>query len=901
MAPPNKIAATSCHALPASDVLERLKGTPSGLQEPEAARRLAQHGPNVLRRIRSVSPLTVLGRQLRSIVVALLVVAALASLVIGEPLDSAAIAVVLLINVIVGFATEMRAHRSMEALVRAQAPRAIVLRGGRRLEIAASDVVPGDVLRVEAGQAVAADARILAARDLLINEAPLTGESQPVAKLEDRIDEDTLLAARTNMLYQGTLVVAGGGEAIVTATGMHTEVGHIGELVAEIKDERTPIEERLDRLGHRLAAVALGCGVLMALVGLLRGFPLSSVVPTGIALAIAAVPEALPAVAVTALAVGIHRMARRQSLVRRPPAVETLGSVTVICTDKTGTLTAGEMSVRVLALHDDEIAISGAGYEPTGSFARDGHRINPAESPRLVEALRIGALVNNAGIEPTDDGWRARGDPTDAALLVAARRAGIDRDQLLRTHELMAEVPFASRTMMMAAAYKRAGGDSVLLVKGSPESVLQRCSRLMAAGDTQELTDERRGALQRQNEALAARGLRVVALARRDGLSTTQDELRDLSFVAFAGIIDPPASGAKEAIDVFRNAGIRVVMMTGDQKLTGAAVAAELGLASGDIEVLDGREIRDMSAGELGKHTPSVNVFSRTSPEDKVRIIDALRRNGEIVAMIGDGINDAAALRKAHVGVAMGIRGTDAAKEAAAIVLQDDRFASIGAAIEEGRVVYDNVRKFVMYLFSCNLAEVLVVVIAVAVGLPLPLLPLQLLWLNLVTDTFPALSLAMEPAESNVMLKPPLDPDRAILSRRFLGAVTLYAAVIAAVTLTALGIGLAADSDNLRHATTLSFMTLALAQVFHLANARQRGHVLSHDRALANPWALAAVALVVLLQIAAVTLQPLARILETEWLSARDWTIVLSLSLVPAVLGQLLRLRRQPRSRVPTA
>src|SRR5690606_16013826 len=603
-----------------------------------------------------------------------------------------------------------------------------------------------------------------------------------------------------NMVFKATTAVAGSARALVTATGMATEVGRIGELVGGIVEEQTPLERQLDQLGRRLVYLALGVAGLVIALGAAQGIPLGQMLETGIALAIAAVPEGLPAVATITLALGLRRMARRNALIRRLPAVETLGSVTAICTDKTGTLTAGEQTTTVLWLDGRELRITGTGYAPEGEILDDGSAVSPDDDPFLFAALRTAALANRAGIERTDGRWTARGDPTEAALLVAAAKAGLDRDELRSRYPETGEVPFSSERMLMATFHTTPDGDTLAAVKGAPGRIIELCTRKLTADGERDLDDEGRRRLVAINDDLASRGLRVLALAQKspaparvEGVGTGgapapargEDGLEGLTFIGFAGIIDPPAEGVKESIAAFRHAGIRTVMLTGDQRLTAEAIARDLGVLEPGEETLDGRELARLSDDELAERARRVAAFSRVSPEDKLRIVSAYQQEGEIVAMLGDGVNDAAAMKKAHIGVAMGRRGTDVAKEAASLVLQDDRFPTIAVAIEEGRVVFDNIRKFVFYLFSCNLAEVLVLLGAGVAGLPLPLTALQILWLNLVTDTFPALALALEPAEPDIMDRPPRDPRAAILSAGFLRAIVFFSALITLPSLAA--------------------------------------------------------------------------------------------------------------------
>jgi Ca2+-transporting ATPase len=883
------------HASTADAVVAALRSRASGLSDGEAKQRLNVHGPNSLRMPKGRSAWKILRDQLRSVVVALLLVASGISLFLGDVVDAVAIGAVLALNTALGFVMELRARRAMEALLHLQAPRTTVLRDGHLREIAAAELVPGDVIALEAGQSVPADGRVLATTDLRVDEAALTGESAPVVKDPRPVDARAPLADRASMVYQGTLVRTGSARAIIATTGMNTELGRIGALVGDVREERTPLERRLDDLGRRLVWIVLVAAAAVSALALLRGASLDTMLQIGIALAVAAVPEALPAVVTIALAVGVRRMARRKALIRRLPSAETLGSVTVICTDKTGTLTSGQMTMTVLALPDREIAIEGIGYATDGRLLAGGAPVD-RDDAQVRDALSVGVLANHAevGVDRDSGGPSVVGDTTEAALLVAGMKIGLRREHLLATARQIGEVPFSSETMFMATFHRR-DEKTVACVKGAPVRVLEMCDRERARDGERALDQAARDRLLHQNRDLAARGLRVLALAGGPARTTDASALRGLAFLGLAGMIDPAASGVRETIRVFSEAGIRTVMITGDQRLTARAVARELGIMREGGDVLDGAEIDALAPPQLTERVGHVQTFSRVSPESKLAVIAALQSRGDVVAMLGDGVNDAPALRKADVGVAMGIRGTDVAKEAADVVLQDDRFATIGVAVEQGRVIFDNVRKFVFYLFSCNLAEILVLLIATALGMPLPLLPLQVLWLNLLTDTFPALSLAVEPPEENVMRRAPRKPDGAILSRRFLGAVAGYATMITAVTLLAFRIGLADGSADTSRGVTMSFLTLALAQSLHLGNARSRRPVWSFRGMLSNRVALAAVVFVVLLQVIAVQWPPLGRVLQTVPLSGQDWLLCLGLASVPAIVGQVLHATQRSR------
>ncbi|HEX6747531.1 MAG TPA: HAD-IC family P-type ATPase [Longimicrobium sp.] len=881
--------AADWHALEPADALERLRTGREGLSPAEAEARLATHGPNELRAAPPVSAWRILVAQLRGVVIWLLIAASAIALVMGDRAESIAIFVVLVLNAALGFVMELRANRAMEALLSLEVPHAVVIRGGRRIELGAREVVPGDVLALEAGAMVAADAYLLDAAELVTSEAPLTGESLPVRKHPGRaLPPKTPLAERANLVFRSTFVAAGSGRAVVFATGMGTEVGKIGTLVAGVSIEPTPLERRLDELGKRLVWIALAAAAAVALLDWLQGAALAETLETGIALAIAAVPEGLPAVSTIALAVGVRRMARRHALIRRLPVVESLGSATVVCTDKTGTLTRGEMTVTELRAPGRRWAVTGIGYAPEGEIQGDG---DGDADPVLRRLLAAAVLANRAELVRGDEGWIVRGDPTEGALLAAAAKAGVDRQALRAETPETGEVPFSSERMLMATFHRRADGSAFAAVKGAPGRTLERCTRLATADGERAVGDDERRRLREENEAMAAQGLRVLAMAWKDGVAAPgADALRELTFLGFAGMMDPPAEGVPETIRTLRDAGIRTVMITGDQRATAEAVGRELGIVAGGEGVFDGAAISALEGDEWLECVRQAGAFSRVSPEDKLRLVDGYRRAGEVVAMLGDGVNDAAALRRADVGVAMGLRGTDVAKEAASVVLQDDRFATVAAAVEEGRVVYANIRRFVFYLFSCNTAEVLVLLIAGLAGLPAPLLALPILWLNLATDTFPALALAVEPADADVMRRPPRDPRAAILSRPFLLSVGLYALLITACTLGAYWIAL--GTLPVPHARTVAFQTLALGQLFHLGNARSSSPVLTRDAITRNKWALAAVIGVLALQLAAAYVQPLPSILRLPTPNAADWLLIVPFALAPAVIGQAIKFLR---------
>ena len=898
-------AAIMWHSLSVDDALIRLGTSTEGLSKDEAAARLSRHGPNVIDVTPPEATWRILVRQFRSVVVALLVAAVVFALLSGDRPDAIAVGVVLALNITIGFVTELRARRAVEALLVLDVLRATVIRNRVPIDVDAATVVPGDVIWLEEGHAVPADARVITGSELLTVEAALTGESLPSAKNPiAALPSDTPLAERETMVYKGTTVAAGSARAVVVATGGATEIGRVGTLVGGVVEERTPFERRLDALGARLAVAAIAVGLLVGGLDLMRGASATEVILIVIAVAVAAVPEGLPAVVTITMAVGARRMAHRHAIIRRLSIVESLGAATVVCTDKTGTLTLGEMTATTfwIATRESwpgrgcEIAVTGSGYEPTGEFLVTGAPLRASDLVGLRQALEVGVLANRASLtRGTGDNWVSRGDPTEVALLVVAGKAGLDRDGILMRWPETGELPFSSERMLMAT-YHRASAGLVAFAKGAPVRILARCDRVVTETGEIPLDALGRDAVLAANNALATRGLRVLALASGPVQGPDDEQLLRLAFVGLVGMADPPAPGVETTIRELRDAGIRTVMLTGDQRLTAEAIARVLGITADGEVTVDGRDVDALSDHALAERVQRAGAFSRVSPEAKLRIVIALQQSGEIVAMLGDGVNDAPALKQADVGVAMGHRGADIAKEAAGVVLADDRFVTIAAAVEEGRVVYVNIRRFVFYLLSCNVAEIIVLLVAGVAGLPVPLTALQILWLNLLTDTLPALALAFEPAAPDVMRRPPRDPRSPLLSGRLLLSSTGYSVLIATCTLAALGWGIYSTGYDVAsslspRAMTLVFMTLALAQLAQLTNARRLPGE-QGARAM-NRYAIAALAFTTALQFSAVYVTPLAAILGVVPLGGRDICVVLALALVPLAAGIVMRAQAQ--------
>ena len=884
------------HHLGAEAVRERLGTSFDGVSEGEARRRLAEYGPNLLSPPVPEPWQRILLAQFRSVVVVLLVAVFALAMLVGDFLEAAAIGAVLLVNTGVGFFTEVRAIRAMESLRGLQTHAATVIRDGTSRIVDARELVPGDVIVLEAGSAVAADGRVCRAQELQVNEALLTGESLPVLKSPDALSETpgevVSVADRSPMVYKGTSVAAGHGLAMVVATGRNTEIGKVGELIGSVEKGRTPLERKLAALGRRLVILTLVLALAITLMGIAQGRDPWLMAQTGIALAIAAIPEGLPVVATIALAVGLQRMVRRNALVRDLHSVESLGSVTVVCADKTGTLTTGTMAVRELWTAGEHLAVSDLVSDPADQSTSIPPAADASALHELVETAVLACRAEGIAAE----GKSASGDPTEVALVDLYRRMAVSEDSGPGVPQEIASVPFSSDRMLSASFHQREAG-VVASIKGAPGRLLELSSRIVNDEGPVALNDELGALFLARNREMAERGLRVLAVARRSvpvGDPLGEEALHSLDLIGLIGISDPPAPEVATTLSTLRQAGIATVMITGDQPATAEAIAEEIGLLQGG-RVVTGRE--------LAAHDPAsfrdARVFARVSPGDKLAIVRGFQERGETVAMLGDGINDAPALKQADVGVAMGGRGTDVAKETADLVLQDDRLETVGVAVEEGRVIFANIRKFVFYLFSCNLAEVGVLALAGFTSLPPPLLPLQILWLNLVTDVFPALALAVEPPEEGVMQAKPRDPAAAILSRPFLWSVLGHGSVLMVAGSAAFIYVLSRGADAAT-ASTVAFQTLALSQLAHVLNARRLGPM-TVKQLFSNRWMLAAAVLTVALQAAAVTHPALIRVLHTVHYTELPWAPVLLCSLLPVVAGQLWKWGQRGAHVVPSA
>ena len=889
-----------------------------GLASAEAQARLHADGPNLLKEVKPPSALRILVNQLKSLVVLLLAGAGVAAFAFGEWLNGTAIVTVLVINTLIGFISELRARRSMEALRRLGCLRTTVRRDGRVREVAAEELVRGDLVLSEAGDVITADMRLVEASKLEVDESTLTGESVPVAKSVEAVAADTSLADRSCMLSKGTAITRGTAEAIVVATGMSTELGGIARLVVEAAEETTPLEKRLALLGARLIWIVGLIAVFTTAVGVAGGKPLQLMIETGVALAVAAIPEGLPIVATLALARGMARMARRHALVNRLSAVETLGATTVIFTDKTGTLTENRMQVRHLAFAGvdgeltrvltselvGQLANGPAGGQALTTAARapaESHRgwLTPSTAPReIVEAI---VLCNNATLAPGER--RGIGDPMEVALLDLGAQVEIERDELLERFPEVREEAFDTESLMMATVH-RADGGYRFAVKGAAEAVLRASTSILTAGgEEQPLAQEDRDRWLGMVDDLASEGLRLLAAARRTAASADAAPYEGLTFLGLLGLADPPRAEVRAALKACRTAGIRVVMVTGDHAGTARSIARAVELVDDEAPpVVLGRELEALGELAAGAREELLArpVFARVTPQQKLELIATYQHKGHIVAMTGDGINDAPALRKADIGVAMGMRGTQVAREAADMVLTDDAFASIVHAVEQGRIIFDNIRRFVIYLLSCNVSEILVVSLAAMAGGELPLLPLQILFLNLVTDVFPALALAYGEGDPAILKRPPRDPEEPLITRRGWLTTAGYGIVLGVSVLASFHLARSELGYSARQAVTVSFLTLAFAQLWHVFNMRSPGSDLLRNEITRNLWVWSALALCTVLLLAAVYLPVLRTVLGTQPPGPAGWGLVGLLGAVPLALGQAWIALRGARSDAAT-
>jgi Ca2+-transporting ATPase len=905
-----------------------------GLSESEARRRLERYGRNELTAAAPVPAWRRFLAQFQDTLVILLLVATAISFGLWAyerdtslPYESIAILAVVLLNAAMGYIQESRAEAAVAALRAMSADEASVIRDGERRTVPATELVPGDLVLIEEGDTIPADARVVASTALQTAEAALTGESLPVSKDVAPAAADAGLGDRHDMLFSGTAATYGRGTAVVTATGMRTEMGRIAGLLHETTEEATPLQRELDRTGKLLGVVVMGIAVVMIatiiIVEHVRSFgAIVDVLILGVALAVAAVPEGLPAVVTAVLSIGVQRMARRNAIVRHLAAVETLGSASVIASDKTGTLTKNEMTVRVTVTASGRVTFAGSGYAPEGAVLReDGAPVDGALAFELGRALAAADRANNATVVERDGRWTVQGDPTEGALLVAARKAGVQQDALDARLPRVGEVPFSSERKLMSTVHRDAEhGRLIVFVKGAPDVLLARCTREQVGEDIRRLTDERRGEIERANDALADEALRTLAVAVRrlpadtptsDDGSVDASIEQDLVFAGLIGMIDPPRAEATEAVARARQAGIRPIMITGDHPRTAAVIARELGIVDGEPRALTGAELARLSDDALARAVVDVSVYARVDPEHKLRIVKALQRNGAIVAMTGDGVNDAPALKTADIGVAMGITGTDVSKEAADIVLADDNFASIVAAVEEGRAIFANIRKFLRFLLSSNIGEVLTMFFGVLLAdrlglraaggdaLVLPLLATQILWINLVTDGAPALALGVDPADEGLMDLPPRPHGERVITGHMWIDIVVVGVVMAVGTLYVLDAampgGFVEGTHDLRYAQSMAFNTLVLFQMINTVCSRSDVRS-AFSHLFTNRWLWAAIGASVVLQLLVLDVPALQRAFGTTTLGPGDWLRCIAVASTVLWVGEAGKLVRRWRA-----
>jgi P-type Ca2+ transporter type 2C len=863
----------SWHRLDATNIIHRLGSDgSSGLKQGEAARRLIEHGANELKSSHRISPWSILLAQFKNALIAILLVATALSVFLGHSAEAIAIALIVLFAVLLGFAQEYRSERALEALRQMAAPTATALRDGEEVVIPARDIVIGDVILLRSGDKAPADARLIEAINLQIEEAALTGESLPVEKQTEALgDGEWPLAERNNMVYAGTAITYGRGRGVVVATGMTTEFGKTAAMLESVASTKTPLQESLDKVGNALARAALFIVAIIVALGIYRGQPFMEMLIFGIALAVAAVPEALPAVVTISLALGVQRMVKRNALVRRLPAVETLGSTSVICSDKTGTLTRDEMTVRQVYVAKDLFEVSGAGFEPHGKLTRAGAVVEPPEPLKLL--LRAGALTSDARLARSNGRWQIKGDPTEGALVVLAAKAGLKKIDLEAQFPRVHEVPFSSEAKRMTTLHTSPSG-LIAYAKGAPEIILESCaSRLTYAGEEM-LDPANREALSKTAREMASQALRVLAVAYKLN-ARLEDCEHDMVFVGLVGMIDPPRSEARAAIQQCEQAGIKPVMITGDHPITAEAVARELGLLNKG-RVITGSELEAMSETNFDRVVEEISVYARVSPAHKLRVVTALQKKDHVVAMTGDGVNDAPALKKADIGIAMGITGTEVSKEAAAMTLTDDNFATIVAAVEEGRAIFNNIKKYLMYLLSSNIGEIGLMLGAALLGLPLPLTAVQILYVNLATDGLPALALAVDPPEEDLMRRPPRNRRTGIFTRPVI--VLMLVGGLWSMTVNLLLFHwLLSFGRSLPEAMAMIFVLLVMIEFFKAYNFRS-DRVSALQRPFANRWLNVAILSELVLLGLIVHVPLLQKFFGTFSMTTEGWLLVLVLA-----------------------
>ncbi len=889
------------YSLSIEETLTKLNSKATGLSTQEASNRLASNGPNELKEGKRISPFMMFLSQFKSLIIWILIVAGVVAGILGDILDAFAIFTIVILNAVIGFYQEYKAEKSILALKKMTAPQAKVKRDGKITTIPALRIVAGDVITLEAGDVVVADARLIEGATLKSIESALTGESEAVVKnVSFTSSSDIPLGDRENMVFMGTSVATGTATAVVVTTGMNTELGRIAGLIEEASsEENTPLQKKLDSFGRVLIWATLGIVALLFVLGLFRGTKLLELFMTSVSLAVAAVPEGLPGVVTVALALGVSRLARRRALVRKLPAVETLGATTVICTDKTGTLTVGEMTVRVLYVAGNSYEVTGEGYEPVGEVLIDGKKATDELLKPLQELANVLTGCNNAQLVKEKKKWKVVGDPTEGALLAVAHKIGGDPKKFDKEMPKHQEIPFDSDRKMSAIIRRMPDGKLRAFINGAPDVLLERCTKIYTGKKVGSLENKNRKEILARNTDMAQKGLRVLGSAYRDLGAKSSKELtaetveRDLVFVGLSGMQDPPRPEAKAAVAKCHEAGIRVVMITGDHPHTAKAIAEEIGIAKPDDETMEGVELDKLSDSELKKRAKKIAVYARVTAEHKLRIIHAWKANGAIVAMTGDGVNDAPALKGADIGIAMGRNGTEVTKQASDIIITDDNFASIVNAVEEGRGIYDNIRKTLQYLLAGNTGELLLITICVVAGLPMPLLPIHLLWINLVTDGLPALALAADPIDSDVMKRAPRHHSERITNRSFLRTMSLTGVLTAGVAFAVFLFMLKTGSEEV--ARTFAFTTLVFAELLRSFGARSETKPVWRIAFFSNLNLVIVVSFSISIQVLSQHNETMSRLLKTSPVTFRDCLILFAIGTIPLlILGIMKSFQRTP-------
>jgi Ca2+-transporting ATPase len=899
------------HNLEVPEVLSSLDSKRAGLSQEEARRRLAEFGPNELAGKKKISPWVIFLEQFKNFLIIILLVAVVLSAIMGEVADAIVIFAIVLFAAGLGFIQEYRAEKAMEALKRMAAPMASVLRNGKEAEIPSRELVHGDIIILRTGDRIPADCRLIEAINIKADEASLTGESVPVEKTAKVLLGEISVGDRKNMAFMGTSVVYGRGTAVITDTGMGTEFGKIATMLQEVEKEQTPLQINLDQLGKWIAIGALALCFVLAGIGVLRGHQILEMLIWGVSLAVAAVPEALPAVVTISLALGVQRMVRRHALIRKLPAVETLGSTTYICSDKTGTLTQDQMTIRRLYVDGKLIDVTGVGYEPKGEFHFDGKAFSPEENAALQKLLRIGSLCNDTSVTSVNGIWGIKGDPTEGALVVTAAKAGLWQKELQSQSPRIHEIPFSSETKRMTTVHQTSQGKTAYS-KGAPEVILSSCSHIYRNGQETKLNDDDKNHILSVSHEMAGDALRILGLAYKqlpDIAGVTEAAEQDMVFVGLAGMIDPPREEVKEAVKLCDQASIKSVMITGDHKLTAVAIAKELGILKEGV-ALTGAEIDNLGDEEFEALVEKIEVYARVSPAHKLRVVEALAKKGHVVAMTGDGVNDAPALKKADIGVAMGITGTDVTKEAADMVLTDDNFASIVAAVEEGRGIFGNIKKYLIYLLSCNFGEILLMSVVILFGplfgLPagtIPLIAIQLLYVNLATDGLPAIALSVDPPDLDIMKQKPRPRKQSIFAApvlRYLAGAGIWTALVTlGVFLWAIGSG-----KDFLEAQGLCFITLILIEFFNAFNCRSLEYSVFKIGPFSNKWLIWAILITMAMTIPIFYVPFLQEVFHAYALGLTDWIIAVfsaSTIFIVAEIYKLIISWLRPKGLVPAS